>query len=254
LREFKVRARLALLCYIRAVHPADCCIYSENRQPHRISGATDIQVYWRRQKRNRVILAYMKRLLDRVWRVGLTRMLWGWRLYSLGDRCVIQKCRWIPNPKAVSIGHDTLLSCGWQMVDLDPSRTGGKPKMRIGSHCRIMPDFQCNASISVELQDYVLVAPRVFVTDSDHVVGDGARTTLSHEFRSAPVIIEHDCWLGVNAVILKGVRIGHHSIVGANAVVTRDVEPHTIVAGIPAKPIGRIKSNESRPVEQVKMD
>ena len=95
--------------------------------------------------------------------------------------------------------------------------------------------------MSVEVQDYVLISPRVFITDSDHIVdAEGKRTTLNSEFRSAPVTIEHDCWLGVNAVILKGVRIGHHSVVAANAVVTKDVEPRTIVGGVPAKPIGRI--------------
>ena len=87
----------------------------------------------------------------------------------------------------------------------------------------------------------MLIAPRVFITDSDHVVDSaGERTTLSTEFRSAPIVIEHDCWLGVNAVILKGVRIGHHAVVAANAVVTRDVEPQTIVGGIPARLISRI--------------
>jgi acetyltransferase-like isoleucine patch superfamily enzyme len=101
-----------------------------------------------------------------------------------------------------------------------------------------MHDFQCNAAVSVEVQEYVLVAPRVFVTDSDHVVEEGGeRTAFSRKLRSAPVVIEHDCWLGVNAVILKGVRIGHHSIIGANAVVTKDVAPFSTVVGVPARAI-----------------
>jgi maltose O-acetyltransferase len=140
------------------------------------------------------------------------------------------------------------------LADLNPFVGSTSPKIRIGSYCNILHDFQCNASMSVEVQDHVLMAPRVFVTDCDHVVGEDARTTLSCEFRSAPVVIEHDCWLGVNAVILKGVRIGHHSIVGANAVVTRDVEPHTIVAGIPAKPIGRTKMDGLRPAGEIRRD
>lgn len=106
-----------------------------------------------------------------------------------------------------------------------------------------MHGFQCNAAVSVEIQDYVLIAPRVFITDSDHIVDpQGDRTTLSDKFTSAPVVIEHDCWIGVNAVILKGVRIGHHSIIGANAVVTKDVPPHSTAVGIPAKIIQRDRS------------
>ncbi len=147
------------------------------------------------------------------------------------------------NPRAISVGHHTTILDDWSLVDLDPSIGQAEPKIRIGSHCTILHDFQCNANLSVEVQDYVLIAPRVFITDSDHVVSEaGERTTLCNKFRSAAVVIEHDCWLGVNAVVLKGVRIGHHSTVGANAVVTRDVPPFSTVVGAPAKIIGQTRS------------
>ena len=140
------------------------------------------------------------------------------------------------------MGQHTTLSNDWSLVDLGPPDVAIPPKIRIGSYCTILHDFQCNASLSVEVQDYVLIAPRVFITDSDHIVDEaGERTTLSNDFRSAAVVIEHDCWLGVNAVVLKGVRIGHHSIVGANAVVTRDVPPFSIAVGVPAKVVGQTR-------------
>ena len=66
---------------------------------------------------------------------------------------------------------------------------------------------------------------------------EATRTMPSCEFRSAPVVIEHDCWLGVNVVFLKGVRMGHRSIVGANAVVTRDVPPLSKIVGAPGRPL-----------------
>lgn len=189
--------------------------------------------------------------LYRMWNLARTRALWGWRFRSLGARSVVGKCRLVRNPSTICIGHHTSLGPDWCLADLDCKTVREKSKIRIGSYCNIMHDFQCNASLSVELQDHVLVAPRVFITDSDHVVDEaGERTTGCTELRSAPVVIENDCWLGVNAVILKGVRIGHHSIVGANAVVTSDVEPCSIVAGIPAKPIGRTGAGASRPPEQ----
>ena len=52
--------------------------------------------------------------------------------------------------------------------------------------------------------------------------------------------IEDDIWIGANAVILPGVTIGHHSVVAAGAVVTKDVPPHSLVAGVPAKIIKQI--------------
>lgn len=145
----------------------------------------------------------------RMWRVTRTRALWGSRFHSLGRRSVVGKCRFVANPGAVSIGHHTALNDGWTLADLNPARTGEGPKIRIGSDRSILWDFQCNASVSVEVQDYVLIAPRVFITDSDHVVdAGGEKTTLCRELRSAPVVIEDNCWLGVNAVILKGVGLG----------------------------------------------
>jgi acetyltransferase-like isoleucine patch superfamily enzyme len=52
-----------------------------------------------------------------------------------------------------------------------------------------------------------------------------------------PVHIEHHAWLGARAMVLPGVRIGEGAVVAAGAVVTRDVEPYTVVAGVPAKVI-----------------
>jgi acetyltransferase-like isoleucine patch superfamily enzyme len=155
----------------------------------------------------------------------------------VGERSFIGRCRLVRNPKTISIGHHTTLCDGWCLTDLNPSTGRAHPKIRIGSYCNILYDFHCNASLSVEIQDYVLIAPRVFITDSDHVVGDRERTTMSNEFRSAPVTIEHDCWLGVGCVVLKGVTIGHHSIIGANAVVTRSVAPFSTVVGVPGRNI-----------------
>jgi acetyltransferase-like isoleucine patch superfamily enzyme len=59
--------------------------------------------------------------------------------------------------------------------------------------------------------------------------------------KSAPIVIEDKVWIGFDAVILKGVRIGEGAVVGARSVVVRDVEPYTVVAGNPAAVVGRIE-------------
>jgi acetyltransferase-like isoleucine patch superfamily enzyme len=69
----------------------------------------------------------------------------------------------------------------------------------------------------------------------DHEVGDSSQRCGRRVFR--PICIEDGVWIGSRAVILPGVRIGRGAVVGAGAVVTRDVPAHALVAGIPAKTI-----------------
>jgi acetyltransferase-like isoleucine patch superfamily enzyme len=74
--------------------------------------------------------------------------------------------------------------------------------------------------------------------DSDHEIN---RTSLINQQpnKTAPIIIGDDVWLGSNVTVLKGVRIGDGAVVGANSLVNADVEPYTIVGGVPAKVIGK---------------
>ena len=58
--------------------------------------------------------------------------------------------------------------------------------------------------------------------------------------KTAPVVIKHDAWVGANATILAGVTIGECSVVGAGALVNKDVPPYTIVGGVPARIIKRL--------------
>jgi len=116
------------------------------------------------------------------------------------------------------------------------------PKIIIGDGCIILYRFQCNAAQSVRIGKNVLIASNVLITDSDHVIEPGGvPVTKNRKFVTQPVRVEDNCWLGQNAVILKGVTIGHDSIVGANSVVTHDVPPCSVVAGNPARVIKRLK-------------
>jgi acetyltransferase-like isoleucine patch superfamily enzyme len=62
-----------------------------------------------------------------------------------------------------------------------------------------------------------------------------------NEHENKSVIIQDDVWIAANAMILPGITIGRHAVVGAGAVVTRDVPPYTLVAGVPAKPVRKIE-------------
>lgn len=64
--------------------------------------------------------------------------------------------------------------------------------------------------------------------------------TTRHHGIELPVIIEEDCWLGTGAIVLPGVRIGRGSIIGAGAVVTKDVPALSIAVGVPARVVRQI--------------
>lgn len=71
-------------------------------------------------------------------------------------------------------------------------------------------------------------------------IGDKDWTTV----KSAPIVIEDDVWIGMNAIVLKGVTIGRGAIVGAGSVVTKDVPAWTVVAGNPAVVVKQLKERE----------
>ena len=87
-----------------------------------------------------------------------------------------------------------------------------------------------------ELGNNVVTAAGVSILDHDHRthVENGALVVENLEFTSEPIRIGSNVWLGDKVTVLKGVTIGDNVIVAANAVVTKDVEPGTIVGGIPA--------------------
>jgi acetyltransferase-like isoleucine patch superfamily enzyme len=75
------------------------------------------------------------------------------------------------------------------------------------------------------------------IIDTDHGYQDAALPVNAQEPRSEPVHIDDEVWLGYKATVLRGVHVGRHSVVGANAVVTRDVPAYCAVGGVPARVI-----------------
>jgi acetyltransferase-like isoleucine patch superfamily enzyme len=92
----------------------------------------------------------------------------------------------------------------------------------------------------VTIGNHVNLAQGITVTALNHNFEDSNKRIDEQGVSTNPVTIEDDIWIGANAVILPGVTIGHHSVVAAGAVVTKDVPPHSLVAGVPAKIIKQI--------------
>ena len=85
----------------------------------------------------------------------------------------------------------------------------------------------------------VAVAAHVVFASIGHGHDRADQPMVDQPVTRREIVVEDDVWIGANAVIIGGVRIGSHSIVGAGAVVTRDVEPYSVVGGVPARLIRR---------------
>ena len=116
--------------------------------------------------------------------------------------------------------------------------TNDQANVTLGNEVFVGYGAELDISEGLTLGNHVLIAPGCFITDHHHRRGAHARIA-AQGCESAPVVIEDDVWLGANAVVLPGIRIGRGAIIGAGAVVTHDVEPMAIVAGVPARPIGK---------------
>lgn len=94
----------------------------------------------------------------------------------------------------------------------------------------------------IVLGNDVIIAQNVVLRASDHAHArvDAPIRTQGHT--GGTIVIEDGVWIGANAVVTSNVRIGAHSIIGAGAVVTRDIEPYALAGGVPARVIRSRKS------------
>lgn len=110
---------------------------------------------------------------------------------------------------------------------------GDGKQIFIGKHCHINENvFIQGANIG----NFVLIAPNVSILNSTHKYENiNEPMIIQGEERNLNPTIEDDVWIGRNVVILPNVKIGKGSIIGAGAVVTKNIEPYSIVGGVPAK-------------------
>ncbi len=102
----------------------------------------------------------------------------------------------------------------------------------IGSHVSIAGFLHVWGGGGVVIKDRVMIASHVAITSLTH---DYRCQSMRDSLIRAPVLIESDVWIGAHSVILPGVTVGEGAVIGAGSVVTRDVAPHDIVAGVPAR-------------------
>lgn len=149
----------------------------------------------------------------------------------------------IRGERYITIGNCTHIGNGCVITAWDKTADGGThtPVIRIGSNCSIGEYNNITATHWIEIGDNLLTGRWVTITDNSHGTTDTESLQIEPLMRpvisKGPVIIGKNVWIGDKATILPGVTIGEGAVIGANSVVTKDVAPYTVVAGIPAKEI-----------------
>lgn len=116
-------------------------------------------------------------------------------------------------------------------------RPGGS--LVVGDEVFINHGANILASLEVRIESFVKIADLVVIRDTDsHPVAP------NDEVRSAPVLLQRNCWIGRSATIMPGVTIGEHAVVAAGAVVIDDVPPRTVVAGVPARVVREFEAQD----------
>jgi acetyltransferase-like isoleucine patch superfamily enzyme len=144
---------------------------------------------------------------------------------------------WYRRVAGVDLGTGVGVQLGVRLWWYGP-RQVRRSGMAIGAGTQINRDCVLDARGSLHIGDHVSISPEVVILTADH-----DHTAPGFPLRQRPVTIEDNVWIGMRALVLPGVRIGRGAVVAAGAVVTKDVDPLTVVAGIPARVVARREAN-----------
>jgi acetyltransferase-like isoleucine patch superfamily enzyme len=173
------------------------------------------------------------RILDRLVTMSLRR-----RGVSVQGKVVITgKPPRVVNLGAIALGYKVKFRAPSHKIRLkaNPNAT-----ISIGDRTFLNDGVVVNASVGISIGKHCLIGDGVEMFDTDfHQIEEGAEVT------TAPIKIGDNVWIGREALILPGVEIGDHSVVGARSVVTKSIPARVVAAGVPAKPIRSIAASDS---------
>lgn len=146
-------------------------------------------------------------------------------------------------PGGVSIGDGTLVMHG-AVLHVYNFRDLPHAGIRIGRNGLISEYTVIRGQGGVTIGDRVYTSPMTQIIAVNHVFDDRDQPFIDQGITAEGIVIEDDVWLGASAVVTDGVRIGRGAVVAAGAVVTADVPPHTLVAGVPARVIRAVDEGD----------
>lgn len=148
-------------------------------------------------------------------------------------------------PGGISLGENTIVMHG-AVLHVYNFRGLPASKITVGRDSLIGEYSVIRGQGGVTIGDRVYTSPFTQILAVNHIFSDPARPFVDQGITAEGIVIEDDVWLGAGAIINDGVRVGKGAVVASGAVVTKDVAPHTVVAGVPARLIKDIARHEIR--------
>lgn len=152
--------------------------------------------------------------------------------------------------RGIDLGADTIVMHG-AVLHVYNFRDLPHAQIKVGCQSLIGEYTVIRGQGGVTLGDRVYTSPFTQILAVNHVFSDPDRSFTEQGITAEGIVIEDDVWIGAGAIITDGVHIGKGAVIAAGAVVTKNVPPHTVVAGIPAKPIKEITGDST--VDQIKV-
>jgi len=138
--------------------------------------------------------------------------------------CILGELYVMAHGGEIVVGKDTYIG--------EDSRIWSASRVEIGERVQISHSVNVHDTITHSL------SAKLRYEHAKHTLLYGHPTTLE-DVPSAPIVIEDDVWIGFGAIVLKGVKIGRGSVIGAGCVITKDVEPYSVVVGNPQRVVGK---------------
>ena len=184
-------------------------------------------------------------ILERI-RAGLFTLLLSRQFAEIGPRALIHPPLRFNNLHQIRLCAGVTIHRDCWLVALGDDEDG-RPKLIIKSHAAIGMGATISAAGHVEIGERVLLARNVYISDHGHAFEDIEIPIMDQGITvPKPVSIGNHTWLGQNACILPGVRIGEHCVVGANSVVTSDIPDRSVAVGAPARVVKTFNKSSQR--------
>lgn len=169
-----------------------------------------------------------------------------YEFHSCGKHCFFGKFTTLYGGKYIDIADHVTMGRGLVIEVYDEYMDQHfTPSVKIGNFVNIGDHSHLSCINNITIKDNVRMGRKVFVTDNAHGASDRSLLDTRPNIRplqsKGPVVIEENAWIGEMSCIMPGVTIGRGAIIGANSVVTKDIPPYCMAAGVPARIIKQIQ-------------